>query len=167
MTFAPTGGLTSFVPTDIILPDDPDELRRILDDTLKKIVDALNDKEIAYYNTVANVNGQKWFTPGDATVFRYANRIVVDFGALPDTAAKSVAHGIDTTVNTQFTYINGCSTDPAATTTNRAIPIPYSDPNALANGIEIYVDATNVVITTAADYSAFVTTYVVLEFLQY
>lgn len=167
MSFQPANALTSYLPTDFILPEDPKQSRMVLIDTLRKIIDAVNDKEIAHFNTVEGLNGQKWFDANNPQKFKNAFRKVVDFGALPNAAAKSVAHGITTNINTRFTMISACSTDPAAATTNRAIPIPYVDPNALANGIEIYVDATNVVITTAADYSAFLTTFVVLEYLQF
>ena len=59
------------------------------------------------------------------------------------------------------TKIYGTATDAAG----NGIPIPYPSNTANAN-IEINVDLTNVNITTAIDYSAFTTTYVVLEYLK-
>lgn len=165
-SYLPANAQQSFLPNDLIIPDDWAEANLILTDYFRNLVDALNDKEIAQYNTVELVTGQKWFTPGDATKLRYVYRKIIDFGALPNAATKSVAHGITTTATTVFTRIYATATDPAASTTNSAIPIPYVDPAVLANGIEINVDATNVNIITAANYTAYTTTYVVLEYIQ-
>ena len=166
MSSTPADSLTSYLPTDIIVPSDANEQRIFLEDFLRKMVDAVNDKEIAHYNTVEGVTGQKWFNTTDPQKLKNTYRKVVNFGALPNTVAKSVAHGITTNANTRFTQIYGCATDPAAATTNRAIPIPYIDPAALINGVQIYVDATNVVITTAANYAAY-SAFVILEYLQF
>lgn len=167
MTYLPQNSITSYLPNDVIIPEDAEELRQVLDDTFRRVIDAVNDKDIGHYNTVACVNGQKWFDGNNTQAFKNVFRKVVDFGALPNAAAKSVAHGITTNVNTRFTRIYGCATDPAGATINVTIPIPYVDPTALANCIGLYVDATNIVITTAADYTAFITCYVVVEYLQH
>ena len=162
----PPNSHQSFIPNDLIIPDEWSEANLILTDYFRNVVDALNDKEIGQYNTTEIVTGEKWFTPGDATKLRNVYRKVIDFGALPNAALKSVAHGITTTQNTIFTHIYATATDPAVSTTNSAIPIPFVDPGTLANGIMIEVDATNVNITTAANYSAYTITYVVLEYIQ-
>jgi len=167
MTFLPANSITSYVPPDINLPEDPKKMRDELNDTLTRIIDALNDKDIAHYNTVEVVNGQKFFIDGYTQKFRNVYRKVINFGALPNTASKTIAHGITTNANTTFTRIYGTATDPSAATITKAIPIPYIDPSALANGIELYIDATNVVITTAADYSDYSTAYIILEWLQF
>ena len=162
MTSAPQNSIASMVPVDVILPEDPEELRRILDDLLKKIIDSLNDKDIGHYNTVEELNGQRWFTDGNPQQFKRAYRKVVNFGALPNTGTKTVSHGITWNANTTFTRIYGCATKPSTV----AIPIPYSDPNALINNILLSVDTTNVTITTAANYSTLTNCYVILDYLQ-
>lgn len=162
MTSQPSNSITSYVPSDIIVPDDPKALKRFLDDLFKQIIDALNDKEIGHYNTVEEVIGQKYFTAGDTQNFKGIYRKVVDFGALPNTAAKTVAHGITVSASTIFTHIYATATEPS----NGYIPIPYVDPLDIANAIELYVDAANVGIVTGADYSAYTTCYVVLEWIQ-
>lgn len=131
------------------------------------IANVLNLKETGYYITAEILNSQVWFkqtvpTP-DQSPFRNAYRIVVNFGALPNAATKSIAHNIQglTAGIMSWTKIYATSTDPAG----NGIPIPYSSNTANAN-IEINVDLTNVNITTAIDYSAFTTTYVVLEYLK-
>lgn len=166
MSFLPANSINSFVPNDLIIPQDFKEANLVLTDYFRLIVDALNDKDIAQYTTTPIVNGQKWFTPNDPNTYRFTYRKVIDFGALPNAATKSVAHGISTSSTTIWTRIYATATDPAASTTNSAIPIPYVDPNTLANGIQLDVDATNVNITTAANYTAYTVCYVVLEYIE-
>ena len=60
-----------------------------------------------------------------------------------------------------WTKIYGTATNASG----NGIPIPYAD-SVLNNEISINVDLTNVNITTAIDYSAFTTTYVILEYLK-
>jgi len=125
----------------------------------------LNIKDSAYYDTNEFVNGQVF--PPSSTVpssstqainRRQVFRKMINFGALPNTATKNVAHGIDVTTGFSFTRIYGCATD----TTNRvATPIPNAN-----SDIRITVTATNVVITTSANYASYDTTYVILEYLK-
>lgn len=160
----PVNGIQSFVPNDLLIPTKFESANPILTDYFRRMVSALNDKDIGQYNTIPTVNGQKWFTPGDANRERFVYRLVVDFGALPNTATKTVAHNIPTTGNTVFTRIYGTSTDLGATTITAAIPLPFSS-TTLNQNIILSVDATNVIITTGIDYSAYTTTYVVLEYI--
>jgi hypothetical protein len=130
---------------------------------------ALNIKDTGLYNVIEVVNGQIFFpnpalnssTP-QTPAFRQVYRTVVDFGALPNAATKSVTHGIQITPTTTFTRIYATASN---LTGDTYIPIPYASPTA-ANSIEISVDATNVNITTAIDYSAYTICYVILEYLQ-
>lgn len=94
---------------------------------------------------------------------RTVYRLVINFGALPNTATKSVAHGIVCTALTTFTRIYGTASNTTALT---YIPLPYASTPAVANNIELSVDATNVNVRTAANYSAYDTTYIILEYLQ-
>jgi len=166
MSSGPANAQQHYVPTDLIWPENEVEMRLILTDYLKKIVEALNDKEVGQYNTQELVTGESWFTRGDATQFRYPFRKVIDFGALPNNASTSVAHGITTNGSTVFTKIYGTATDQGASSITAAIPIPYAHSSLVGDQIELSVDATNVIITTAIDYSAFTETYIVLEYIQ-
>jgi len=162
MTYSPPDTLNSFVPNDLIIPSDFGEANLILTDYFRNVVDALNDKEIAQYSTEELITGQKFFTAGDPQDFQSVYRKVIDFGALPNSAAKTEAHGISWTANTRFTRIYGVATNPST----QSIPIPYVDPAALNNGIAVWVDTTNVNIKTAINYSSYTSCYVVLEYIQ-
>jgi len=159
-----------YVPPNIIIPEDWKEATLVLTDYLIKMAEAVNAREIAHYqdaslsggvNISDTISGQVWFTPGDANKFRYGSRTVVDFGVLPNTTTKTVAHGIVTSTNTIFTYIGGCASIPGSSW----IPIPFSDTGAGAN-IELQIDGTNVKIITAANYSTYTQCYVVLEWIE-
>lgn len=125
----------------------------------------LNIKDSAYYDTNEFVNGQLFppsssapSTSTQAINRRQVFRKMIDFGALPNTATKNVAHEIDITTGFSFTRIYGCASD---TTNLLYTPIPNANTD-----IRITLTATNVVITTSANYSAYDTTYVVVEYLK-
>jgi hypothetical protein len=126
---------------------------------------SLNVKDSAYYDQTEFVNGQSFFpsedvpsTSTDAINRRQAFRKVINFGALPNTSTKNVAHEIDITSGYSFTRIYGCASD----TTNLVYqPIPNAN-----SDIHLRVTSTNVVITTSSNLSSYDTTYVVLEYLK-
>ena len=137
---------------------------------INNIALALNLKDSAYYDQTEFVNGQMYFpNPANssattaAPAYRNVYRMVINFGALPNTATKSVAHGIPITTGYTFTRIYATASD----TTNRTyIPIPYASPTD-ANEIEINVDATNVNIITGSNRTTYNVCYVVLEYLKF
>lgn len=166
MTFAPPNAIQSYVPTTFIYPETPEETRVVLTDYLKKIVAALNAKDIGQYNTQELVNGQVFFTSGNNNVFRNVYRKVIDFGSLPNAATKSVAHNITFTSTLIFTRIYGAANDSAAGAgVSYGIPLPYANPTALNANIELYVTTTDVVVVTAIDYSRFEQCYIILEYI--
>lgn len=131
---------------------------------------ALNIKDSGYYVTEEFVNGQVYFPnpslssqTSSKPVLRQVYRRVVNFGALPNTASKTVAHNLSITNGYTFTRIYGAASNTTGTT---YIPLPYSSP-VLANNIELSVDATNVTITTGSNRTSFTTTYVVLEYIKF
>ena len=135
--------------------------------TINSISIAVNLKDTGYYITDEIANGQLYFpdpalnsTTVKLPTFRNVFRKVIDFGALPNTATTTVAHGITTTSIFSFTRIYATATDPSTS----FIPIPYASSTA-ANNIELSVDATNVSITTGSDRTGYTTTYVVLEWI--
>lgn len=130
---------------------------------------AINIKDSGYYVEEEFVNGQLFFpnptavaTPSLTTpTYRQVFRKTVNFGALPNAASKSVAHGITVDANTSFTRIYGAGTNPSTS----FIPLPYAS-TTLNQNIQVDVDATNVTITTGIDRTAYTTTYIVLEYLK-
>jgi len=130
---------------------------------------AVNLKDSGYYNTLEFVNSQLFFPnpalsskTAQTAVFRQVYRKVINFGALPNTGAKSVNHYIDVNPAFSFTRIYATATNPDV----EFIPIPYASASG-ADNIELSVSDTQVTITTASDRTAFTITYVILEFLKF
>jgi hypothetical protein len=129
----------------------------------------LNAKDIGLYQLTEILNGQQFFpnpalssTTAQSPTQRPVLRTVVNFGALPNAATKSVPHGITFDATTSFTRIYGTATFPSTS----AIPIPYSSTVNINQNISIVIDATNVNITTAMDYTNFTICYVILEYIK-
>lgn len=135
---------------------------------INNIANVLNIKDTGQYQLTEFVNGQLLFSNPALTSStpqiaedRQVWRKVINFGALPNTGTKAVAHGITCTVMTSFTRIYGCATD----TAGNYIPLPYASPTA-ANEIELKVDGTNVTIITGSNRTNFTITYIILEYVQ-
>lgn len=135
---------------------------------INTIAVVLNSKDTGYYVENEFTNGQLFFPNPILTsqsssypIYRNVVRYVVDFGALPNTGTKSVAHPVAPNSSYTFTRIYGCASD---TTGLNYIPLPYASP-VLANNIELKVDSTQVTITTGSNRSNFNVCYVILEYL--
>lgn len=152
--------------------EDPEALRELLVrmyQNLNLMANVLNVKDSGMYQITEFVNGQLFFINpaynSSTTVqptLRQVFRKVINFGALPNTATKSVAHGITCTTSTTFTRIYGAASN---TTGFKYIPLPYADAAGVDN-IQLDVDATNVNVTTASNKTAFNVTYIILEYIQ-
>lgn len=157
------------------LPNTDQALREVLVrlyQSFNSVSLSMNTRDAGYYVQEEFVCGQIYFpnpvntsTTGNTPLspeFRQVFRKVINFGALPNTGTKSVAHGITITSGFSFTRIYATASDQVAFS---YIPIPYASNNA-ANVIELNVDATNVNITTASNKTAYTITYVVLEYIK-
>ena len=129
----------------------------------------INNRDAGMYDTNEFVCGQQFFsnpaltsasttTPTPRNVFRK----VVNFGALPNTASKSAAHGITTTTGLSFTRVYGVATKPSPI---HCLPFPRPD-DGVYNYISLDVDGTNVNVKTGANLSGYTTAYVILEYIK-
>lgn len=124
---------------------------------------ATNLKDTGYYLTNEFVTSQLFFNVNnDFNNMRPIYRIVVVFGALPNSSTKSVPHGIDNLGTTwSIVRLDCCSTLPNTT----AIHIPGFDPSDITKPINIWVDPVNVNIQTTSNMSAYTITWVVIEYI--
>lgn len=141
-----------------------------LTQTIGDIISTINSKEYAIYVLEEVLTNKLLFTPnadvlaGRPQLIRNGYRIVVDFGALPNAATKSVPHNIENIDQFfRFIIIDGAASDPVALT---YIKLPFSSPT-LNENIKVTVDATNVNITTAIDYTSYTTVYIILEYVKF
>ena len=169
--FIPTTNIwdvSEIFEVDVTSPEFKELLVRMYQN-LNNMALSINNRDAGYYITQEFVNGQTYFpnpafNSSTATypALRQVFRKVINFGALPNTAAKTVAHNITVNTGTTFTRIYANASD---TTGFNYIPIPYASPT-LANNIELSVNATNVTITTGSNRSNFNICYVVLEYIK-
>jgi len=176
----PYGGYRgSFVPTtniwdtaelediDVTKPEFIELLIRMYQN-LNLLSQVVNSKDSGYYYPQEFVNGQKFFpnpaaaaTSTQSQAARADFRYFLNFGTLPNNTTISVPHGLTLTTITSATRIYGAATNPTAI---EFVPIPYA--SASGNTIELYIDGTNVNITTNSNWSAYTTTYVIFEYLK-
>jgi len=174
-----TQQLGIFIPTtevwdvqqvyNLDISEDFKELLIRLYQNINRMALAINAKESGYYSLTPYSCGKFYFpntslnsTTSTVPTYRGTQRLTVNFGTLPNTGSKSVAHNIPITSTVTFVDIRGTSNN---LTSPGYIPIPYSSPT-LANNIELKVDGTNVTIITGNDRSAYTVTTIVLEYLQ-
>lgn len=87
--------------------------------------------------------------------------MLVDLGAMPNATTKNVAHGIGST----FRAINiwGAMRNP---TTNDNRPLPFVSQSFATSQIAVVVDATNVILVTNFNFSAWTQGYMVIEYIK-
>ena len=126
----------------------------------------VNIKDSGYYDLSEFINGQLFFpdqtlssSAGQTPEYRQVFRKVIDFGALPNSTSKSVAHELTIDANTSFTRIYGAASDPTGL---NYIPLPFAGTGQIA----IDVDSTNVKVTTSSARSSYTIAYIVLEYLK-
>lgn len=147
------------------------ELIGTMSRTLNSIVLAVNKKVTGMYDTHEFITGKTFFpdpdvdpTTDNQSIYRPGYRKVVNFGALPNSAAtKTVPHGITVTPNTVFTHIYGTATDPVAL---RAIPLVGDSVFVGWTNTSLGIDATNVVVKTSGSFGSYTQTIIVIEYIK-
>jgi hypothetical protein len=170
-SFIPTTNIwdvSALYSTEVTSPEFKELLVRLYQN-INLVALSMNTRDAGYYVMTEFVNGQIFFpnpsltsVTTQAPTFRPVFRKVINFGALPNTGTKSVAHGITITSTFSFTRIYATASDQSGM---NYIPIPYASP-VLVNNIELNVDATNVNITTGSNRSNFTICYVILEYIK-
>lgn len=126
---------------------------------------ALNLKDSGYYVQNEFITGQLFFPDAvmqDSQQFRQSFRVLVNCGALPNATTLIIPHSLQIENSFIFTRIYGTATNKVD---REYLPLPYAS-LTLINNIELSVDSTNVYITTGIDYSAYTTTYVIVEYTK-
>jgi hypothetical protein len=166
MSSSYSGNANNLLPQTYIIPDDPSEKDLKLREYLNNIAVATNSKDSGIYDAVETITGQQFlptFSNSTASNVNYRSvfRKVIDFGVLPNTGTKSVAHNIPITSLFSVTKLYAGATDPG----NLWIQLPYASP-VLANNIELNADATNVNVITGSNRTNFTRCFVIIEYIK-
>lgn len=145
----------NFLPTEFVIPLKWEDARQIIVDRETRTADAINNTESGFYDSLEVLNGQQFFPSINPQQPRLVFRKIVNLGSLPNTGTISIPHGVTGIV--ELTRIYG-----AATMSGSYIPMPYF---GVGNGIELQMDATNIIVTTYSNRSTY-TGLAVMEYLK-
>lgn len=168
-SFVPTTNIwdvTDIAALDVKSPEFKELVIRLYQN-LNLMALTLNSKDSGYYSLSQFVTGQQYFpnpTSSNQSQLRPSYRKVINFGALPNAATKSVAHGITVNKGLTWTRIEAFATDPV---NFKGYPIPNTANSVTGISSAIDVTSTNVSITTSGNLTAFTTTIVILEWLPF
>lgn len=134
---------------------------------LNNMVLILNTKDTGIYSQSEFINSQQFFpstisSTNQESNYRTVYRKVINFGALPNAGAKSVAHNIPVDERYSLTRLYASATNPVAPFS--LIPIPFASP-VLNENIKIEMTGTNITITTGIDRTAYTICYVIAEYI--
>ena len=167
------GNSNNFLPESYIFPEDNFEEYDVkLRQYLNNMANAVNTKDSGLYTDEEVITGQQFlplYSTDTSSNVNYRNvfRKVIDFGALPDSSTKTVAHGISTTEDFSIVRLYATATDPGASTLQTAIPIPYVNVADPADGVQLSMGATNMSITTTTgNYTVYTRCFVVVEYIN-
>ena len=151
----------SFIPVYSVSPEKPESLRNFTTEQLRLHATGINVREIGWMVNNQIITGKN-FIPGvnapNPQSFRSVFRMVVPFGALPNSTSTPVAHGITNDIN--FTLVDSwaSATDPVGL---KDITFGYQPECS----VSLQIVGPDVIITTTADYSNYTRCYVVFEYL--
>lgn len=170
---APTSNVwdvSEIYQTDVTSPEFKELLVRLYQN-LNLMSNVLSSKDSGTYDIDEFDTGQLFFpnpaynsSTSISPTYRPVIRKVINFGALPNAALKTVAHNITFTDACTMTRIYGVATDPVA---HSYLPLPYVDvAGAGAASVELYADNLNVGVRTASNRLAYTRCMIVLEYLK-
>lgn len=151
------------------VPEKWEDARPMLVEILRRLTSSSNAKEIGSFLNMQLLTGRQ-FIPGtninpnlQPNEYRDVFRMVIDFGALPNAGTKSVAHNITAVPDfSVFTLVNLylSATDAIAFT---SFSLQYW--SVAPGDIVLSLTSTNIVVTTASDYSNFTRSFCVIEYM--
>lgn len=138
----------SYLPIYDTVPEKWEEARAFFVEQLKKISQAVNDREIGFFQETQIITGKQFPKLNGQEEFRTVFRKIINSGALIAGANPPIAHGI--TFNNQFTLIDlwVAATDAASA--------------SIITNANVIMDATNITITSPAVYAK---SYIIIEYL--
>lgn len=164
-----TGNPNTPLQSDYIIPQDPAQRDIKLRQYLNDIAVATNSKDSGLFDRIVSITGQQFLptfsnTTATNATYRQVFRQVFDTGALPNATTKTIAHGVSSQATYSLVRMYGAATEPGGSSWTSVIPLPFASPT-LNKNISLEADATNIIITTAIDYSAWTRSFVIMEWI--
>jgi hypothetical protein len=167
MTAKPYPYNSSYLPTTIVFPTDPNEFMVQLTKMYADIANRINNRQLGNYEEFEYTTGQQFFSLNvsktQAQVKRQPLRRVFVFGAI---AAGATATASSITGVTSFTNLYGT----CITSNPDYRPLPYVDVTLITNQIQLYStisgNTTTVTIVNGSTAPNITSALVVAEFLR-
>lgn len=161
----------TYLPVYDAVPKSWEEARPFIVEQLKRVAQAINTREIGWFLDEELISGKQFIpsasasasTSSDSQQYRTILRKVIDFGTLPNTTSKSVPHGITVDSNFTLMQIYGAATDPTGLL---SIPLPFVSAASPAKPIQLFMNATDVVVISTENNSNYTRSYIVVEYIQ-
>lgn len=133
------------------------ELTRNIFRKVNDLVYIINTKDTAIYTDEEFFTSQQWYVEKDQGEQQMIYRKCIIYnGALPNAGIINIPHGILLTDDWDFVKIYGISQSPG---THFWVTIPTPE-------IAIFVNLTDIRISTTADYTPFTRTKIILEYIK-
>lgn len=141
-----------------------EENRELLHVYLKKVKEAINARTIGNYPSIEVFSGNTFLSKSNlgsgASIFRKVIDVASTLQSLPGT--RSANHDISVDGNFTLVHLYGAATNPST----QFIPLPYVDSGTPANGIQVYLDATQYYLVSSGNYGAYTRAYLVVEYVK-
>ena len=139
------------------VPENWEEAHRFLNTYFFQLNNLVNSREQGYNSSLVSPSG-KQIEVGNAVYDIF--KVLIDFGALPNTTSKSVAHTLSTSSTFRLFSLSLSASDPS---TPSYFSLAYYSLNS-GDDIRLNIDATNVIVDTNSDYSGFTNSIVQIEY---
>jgi len=162
----PTTQVAPFVSNSIYIPEDDDEARIRIQDSLNQIAVALGLRTIGTYETTELSTGNQWGLDSTSNQTQGTFRKIIPL-TLGNATTVSAAHGLSNIIACTRIYGFAYSAPPSPQTippTYPALMIPL--PQSAPDDVSITVDQTNVNVTTATATYATMKAFIVLEYIR-
>lgn len=137
---------------------------------LNQVCLVVNNKETSIYSTQETFAGNKYFpnyslntSSSKTPTLRESFRKTFLCGPLPNASSISIPHQIKMNSSTSLVRLDIHATNDSGSS---MIKIPYASTVSVNDNIEAEVTDTHIVITTAADKTAYTKCYIVIEVLK-
>lgn len=147
-----------FVDSTLIVPEDPTDQEYLVKQRYEQFANAINNREIALYDTVEFETGQDWYNPKDAQAYRSGYRKVVLTGAI--TGHTVIPHGITNLVQVTQAWGIGNAGSPVV-----FFPLVFAG-QAGTDNVSFKIDLTNVIFDLGGTATALDDSFVVIEYLK-